>query len=76
MALRHELFEYAGSTTRKRHRRPARWQIHDPEVMPEDPPPETGAESLFTNDLIYEFTRNREESLVKDAVSKAVKKRS
>ena len=27
---------------------------------------ETGVESTFTNDLIYEFTRNREESLVED----------
>jgi len=27
---------------------------------------ETGVESMFTNDLIYEFTRNRKESLAKD----------
>ncbi|MCB2148494.1 MAG: hypothetical protein KQI81_18595 [Deltaproteobacteria bacterium] len=30
---------------------------------------ETGAESLFTNDLIYEFTRNRKESLVQERSS-------
>ncbi|MBR9986185.1 MAG: hypothetical protein KFF68_09760 [Desulfosarcina sp.] len=30
---------------------------------------ETGAESLFTNDLIYEFTRNRKESLAQDRSS-------
>ena len=35
-------------------------------MMLENRSSETGAESLFTNDLIYEFTRNREESLVKD----------
>lgn len=27
---------------------------------------ETGVESMFTNDLIYEFTRNRKEALAKD----------
>ena len=30
---------------------------------------ETGAESIFTNDLIYEFTRNRKESLAQDRSS-------
>jgi len=30
---------------------------------------ETGAESIFTNDLIYEFTRNRKESLVQERSS-------
>jgi hypothetical protein len=30
---------------------------------------ETGAESIFTNDLIYEFTRSRKESLAKDRSS-------
>ena len=30
---------------------------------------ETGVESTFTNDLIYEFTRNRKESLVRDRSS-------
>lgn len=30
---------------------------------------ETGVESTFTNDLIYEFTRNREESLAQDRSS-------
>ncbi|WP_319408859.1 LPS assembly lipoprotein LptE [uncultured Desulfosarcina sp.] len=30
---------------------------------------ETGAESTFTNDLIYEFTRNRKESLVQERSS-------
>ncbi|WP_372680463.1 LPS assembly lipoprotein LptE [Desulfosarcina sp.] len=30
---------------------------------------ETGAESTFTNDLIYEFTRNRKESLAQDRSS-------
>lgn len=30
---------------------------------------ETGVESTFTNDLIYEFTRNREESLAADRSS-------
>ena len=30
---------------------------------------ETGAESIFTNDLIYEFTRKRKESLVQERSS-------
>ncbi len=30
---------------------------------------ETGAESIFTNDLIYEFTRNRKESLAQERSS-------
>jgi outer membrane lipopolysaccharide assembly protein LptE/RlpB len=30
---------------------------------------ETGVQSLFTNDLIYEFTRNRAESIAKDRSS-------
>jgi len=30
---------------------------------------ETGVESTFTNDLIYEFTRNRKESLARDRSS-------
>jgi outer membrane lipopolysaccharide assembly protein LptE/RlpB len=35
-------------------------------VMLENRSAETGVESTFTNDLIYEFTRNRKESLVQE----------
>ncbi len=35
-------------------------------AMLENRSAETGVESTFTNDLIYEFTRNRKESLVQD----------
>ena len=35
-------------------------------AMLENRSAETGVESLFTNDLIYEFTRNRKESLVQE----------
>jgi outer membrane lipopolysaccharide assembly protein LptE/RlpB len=38
-------------------------------AMLENRSAETGVESLFTNDLIYEFTRNRKESLVQERSS-------
>jgi outer membrane lipopolysaccharide assembly protein LptE/RlpB len=38
-------------------------------TMLENRSAETGAESIFTNDLIYEFTKNRKESLAQDRSS-------